>query len=175
MWTGLAALVVAVLAWAIVRASGGSVAPEDDASVSLPGVYYPDSGRRHLQQGETYNAYSSNPPASGPHDPVPAPWGVNPNPVPRERIVHNLEHGGVAILYNCPSGCDEITGPLTDLVAQRAGAGRSVLLAPYPDMDSAIALVSWTRLDTFDKLDLPRVERFIEAHLCRFDPENICR
>src|SRR5262249_30025704 len=47
-------------------------------------------------------AYNHNPPASGNHWPWPAPWGVHTSIVPREWWVHNLEHQGIVLLYNCP-------------------------------------------------------------------------
>lgn len=172
--TGLA--VVAVLAWVVYDAtSNGSSDPAEDTSASLPGVFFEDQGRGHLQAGAQNDQYNSNPPTSGAHDPAPAPWGVNPNPVTKEKIVHNLEHGGVAILYNCPTGCDDVTKALGDYTKKRTGEGHYVLMAPFPNMKQKIALVAWTRLDEFDELDMGRVERFVDAHLCRFDPESICR
>jgi len=120
-----------------------------------------------------HNGYNSNPPTSGPHDPVPAPWGVLTGPVAKEKIVHNFEHGGVAILHNCPSGCPDVTGPLAEYVTKQRG--RYVLMAPFPGMEKRIALASWTRLDTFDNLDMKRVEKFVELNLCRHDPEDLCR
>ena len=30
-------------------------------------IAYPDQGRRHLADGETFNGYNSSPPTSGPH------------------------------------------------------------------------------------------------------------
>ena len=65
-----------------------------------------DEGATH----EAYNTpvhYAHNPPASGNHWPSPAPWGYWPrNYIPREWWVHNLEHGGVVLLYNCPYSTD---------------------------------------------------------------------
>lgn len=46
--------------------------------------------------------YLTNPPASGPHYPVWARWGAWPD-LARGYWVHNLEHGGVVLLYNCAS------------------------------------------------------------------------
>ena len=56
--------------------------------------------------------WSSNPPATGSHYWVWARWNrAYTDPVPRGHYVHNLEHGGVVLLYNCPDGCaDDIAG-----------------------------------------------------------------
>jgi hypothetical protein len=61
----------------------------------------PDEGRYHVPSC-TPVPYVHNPPACGPHWPSPAAWGWHQNIVPREEYVHNLEHGGIVLLYNCP-------------------------------------------------------------------------
>src|SRR5438105_14857462 len=69
-----------------------------------PGVdQRPIEGQMHINPPATIS-YRDNPPASGNHYPVPAPWGVST--VQREQWVHNLEHGGIVLVYNCPAGCD---------------------------------------------------------------------
>ena len=45
-------------------------------------------------------AYPSYPPTSGPHWPGATSWGFHTEPVPDERAIHNLEHGGVVASYN---------------------------------------------------------------------------
>ena len=68
----------------------------------------------------------------------------------------------MAIWYDCPGGCEELVGELESVVGDyREG----VLLAPYPGMDSQIALTAWTRIDTFDIFDEQRITRFINAYL----------
>src|SRR5207244_1136406 len=58
--------------------------------------------------------YMHNPPTSGCHYSVsggssglsaPVEPGVYDQAIPPEYWVHNLEHGYVVVLYNCPSGC----------------------------------------------------------------------
>src|SRR5262245_4907547 len=72
-----------------------------------PGKKMPDRGQQHVQQG-TAIPYEDSPPTSGPHWPVVAKWGVYPEEVPAEVFVHNLEHGGVVILYHCPTPCPQV-------------------------------------------------------------------
>ena len=60
-----------------------------------------DEGAFHLPFC-TPVAYAHNPPASGNHWPWTAPWGPSKDIVPREWWVHNLEHQGIVLLYNCP-------------------------------------------------------------------------
>jgi hypothetical protein len=61
-----------------------------------------DEGRFHVPFC-TEVSYVADPPASGNHWPAPDTWGFHQEVVPREWWVHNLEHGGVVLLWNCPS------------------------------------------------------------------------
>ena len=164
--------IIGLLAWVIIDQQT-SKPPQDDASTALPGVYYADQGRGHLEAGTQYGLYNSAPPTSGPHDPAPTSWGVHDTPVPKEKLVHNMEHGGVLILYNCPSGCADIVTVLADYTKAELAKGKNIGMAPYPGMDRRIALVAWTRLDPFDDMDMERVKRFVDAHERRFNPEDI--
>ena len=47
-----------------------------------------------------------NPPTSGLHYENPEEWGFMTN-LTTSRLVHNLEHGGIIIYYNCQN-CDEM-------------------------------------------------------------------
>jgi hypothetical protein len=132
------------------------------AAADLPGSKMPDQGNRHLQLiDEPHDPYNSEPPTSGPHLAYIAPWGVHTEPIPKELQVHNLEDGGVAVQYNCPSGCAELVDKLKAIVAQYP---TQVLLAPYPGMKHRIALTAWTRIDAFDDFDEARIQRFIRAY-----------
>lgn len=141
------------------------------AAQELPGKFYPDQGREHLAPGQTFDGYNSNPPTSGPHDPQPVPWGFYDQPVPKEKLVHNLEHGGLLLLFNCAEGCPELEQQLRLFAEAYVDQGLKLVVAPYPDMQSSFALVAWTYLDTFDALDPDRIARFIEANLGSKAPE----
>ena len=72
--------------------------------------------------------WQTNPPSSGQHwgDPMyaPAGWGRHMVPVAREAWVHNLEHGGIVMVYNCPppnSGPYVDGGALDDCASDIAG------------------------------------------------------
>lgn len=110
--------------------------------------------------GEPRAPYNSNPPTSGPRLRSIADWGATRIPIPLELQVHNLEHGGVAIQYNCPDGCHAWVERLEELVRGR----EFILLAPYPWMEARIALTAWGWIETMDDLDLERVRRFVETH-----------
>ena len=108
---------------------------------------------------EDHPPYNSHPPTSGPRLRSLASWGRHELPVPPELSVHNLEHGAVAIHYNCPEGCPDLVARLEALTAPYA----RVLVAPYPWMDARLALVAWGRLQTLDEVDETAIQAFLEA------------
>ena len=136
----------------------------------LPGIFYPDIGRDHLEAGEAFDRYLSDPPALGPHAPVPVRWGVSEEPIPKEVLVHNLEHGGVLLLHRCQE-CAEVE-QLREFAERYLETGRKVILSPYPTMDSEYALVSWGYLDTFDEIDPARISEFLELPIWQDAPEG---
>jgi hypothetical protein len=129
-----------------------------------PGVRYSSQGSTHISRDETHAPYNSVPATSGWHYAdlsSPARWGVYDEPVEDEVLVHNLEHAGVVIHYNCPEGCDEMVEQLEEIVK---GATKLVL-APNPDIGTKIALTAWTFLDELDEFNQVRIEAFISAHV----------
>lgn len=119
--------------------------------------------RRHLESAdEAHEPYNSAPATSGPHYPIWwQEWGVVDQELPDELLVHNLEHGGIVMRYDCPSGCPALIGQLAEVT----GRYKKVILAPYSGLGARIALTAWTYLDRFDEFDEERIVRFIEAHM----------
>ncbi len=157
-------------------------APVDDYPYPVQ-MFPPDpGGRAHIPVGQVYNNYNSNPPTSGPHTSL-AELGVHSEPVPKEHLVHNMEHGQVVIWYNCDGGpqplspeqCGELRTELAQITNDAISAGKLVVLTPYPDMDHRIALTAWQFLDAFDEFDADRVQKFIDTFYCHTDLEGFCR
>ena len=148
--------------------SGAAVQEEP---VELPGQTFEDQGQEHLAPGQTFDSYNSDPPTSGPHAPAPVDWGIYDTPIPKETLLHNLEHGGSLILYDCTGGCPDLVRQLTSSAESYMAGGRKVILAPYPGMSGTIALVAWRYLDTFDELDAERIIQFMEADPASDAPE----
>jgi len=124
-------------------------------------------GVDHVIPGEEHDRYNSAPATSGWHfgAPVaPARWGIHTIPLPDEVLVHNLEHGYVNVHYNCPDGCDALVAQLSEVVDIATDVGAKVLMSPYPDMATRIALTAWTVIDKFDDFDDVRIIAFIMAH-----------
>ena len=171
---GLLRHIFPVLSLAVLLSAAPAVASEG------PGREIPSLGNHHIQSpGSPHIPYNSNPPTSGPHVPYIVRWGIHQVPIPREIQVHNLEDGGVLIQYHC-SDCGELISKLERLVnryKQKAHKERvqtgskhpsryeSLILAPYPGMETAIALTAWGRIDQFDQFDEDRIVQFIEAYI----------
>ncbi len=189
----LALSVIAAIAALAVAA--GACGGGDNSSSSLPTAApvtnypYPvqrfdevQPGHQHLAAGQTFDGYNSNPPTSGPHTPAPVPWGISDVAIPKEQAVHNMEHAGVVVWYNCNAGpaplaadqCARLRSDLAGVVQPLLSAGKKVVMTPYPGMDHRIALTAWQYLDAFDEFDAQRVRTFIETFECHTDVEHFC-
>jgi Protein of unknown function (DUF3105) len=144
-----AALVVAAGAAAIAFAfgggdeqkAGGDLGPSCTLT-SFPAQGIDNNSQRaghvtELPKGFKYNSF---PPTSGPHDAQWVIWNVYDSPVPQINLVHNLEHGGIAIQYG-----DEVPKATVDqIVAWYADDPNAIVVAPLPDLGKRIALTAWT-------------------------------
>ncbi len=140
-------------------------APAGAQDAGGPGRLRPDAGRDHVAEG-TRVTYTEYPPTSGPHWPRWAAWGVHPEPVPEEAFVHNLEHGGVVLLYRCPPPCPEVVRQVEEIFGTlpRSKYGHvKVVVTPNARIKSRFALLAWTRLDEFERFDAQRIARFVQA------------
>lgn len=100
----LAGLLVAMIAM-----FGMQIAFPPSEVTEISGVAsYPDQGRRHLGEGESFDNYNSSPPTSGPHHDLtpaagiygaeqPPPFNEIPDPV---EMLPLLESGGVVVYYD---------------------------------------------------------------------------
>jgi hypothetical protein len=104
--------------------------------------------------------YPDPPPTSGPHNPCWATWGVHDMPVLDERWVHNLEHGGIVFLYNCPDGCAADVATLSQLVMSHP---RTVLTS-YPQLPNRFAAVAWGHRLVTSCADAAAFSRFYDEN-----------
>jgi hypothetical protein len=89
--------------------------------------------------GGTSDAWNTDPPTSGPHYEVPAIWGSYDEPLNQAQVVHNLEHGGVAIQF----GADVPPATVAELESFVQENPRGTILAPYPSLGDSISLGAW--------------------------------
>ncbi len=107
----------------------------------------PDEGRGHVEVDSplTFKHY---PPSSGTHYGTTMPQlGFYDKSWPEGYWVHNLEHGDVVVLYNCPGDCAALQAKLKALVdkapKRRCPTAKLVVLPYSTGMTTQISVVAW--------------------------------
>ena len=106
--------------------------------------------RSHQDRGSEHTSedveYETNPPTSGPHDPVAAEDGIySAGPPDVEQTVHALEHGRINFQYapGAPGArVDQLRGMVEEEVKGTSGY-HSLLFENQTDMDAAVAATAW--------------------------------
>ena len=148
------------------------------------GQVQPDMGSGHVQAGDKIS-YPVCPPASGKHlnkvgyGPLtPKVYGPDDQSVPNG-WVHNLEHGGLVLLYSCTKGaCD--TQAITALQSFSSGFPTSAIcaipagnvgpvVARFEDMPTRFAALIWDRVLYLDTLDPAKIGEFYTRYAERLD------
>lgn len=111
--------------------------------------------------------YMQIPPVGGPHHGCWSDWGAFDSEVPAERWVHNLEHGGVVLLYHCDD-CEAELAPLRAFVADHP----RTLLSPYAQLPTRFAAVAWGHRLLSDCFDQATFQTFYDTRVAR-GPESI--
>lgn len=173
---GLIALGVAIAAGAVavvlaLTLGGGGGKDADLASLVAAGCTVstlPDQGRRHATELPKDFKYNSFPPTSGIHHGQPAIWNIYDRPVPQFVLVHNLEHGGVAVQYG--EGVQpETVKRIADWFSQDPNG---MVVAPLPKLGTKIALTAWTHLATCRRFDEAGFSDFRDAYRFEAGPEG---
>ena len=146
-----------------------------DVSGPKIGTHFDNTGNAHIPTGQKAN-YAQTPPTSGEHwaqPAAPAPWGIKSAWLQFEVTTHNLEHGGVVIMYNGLSVKE--TSDLTTLVRSLGSSGfNKIILEPWPDMpkDSKIIVTAWDWMLKLAAPDDQSVVKFVRQHTDDEAPEN---
>jgi hypothetical protein len=145
---GLVLATVAVVAFALASGGGGGGGPVSkrklralDRAAALANCRvrsFPSEGRRHTRAPVTYR---TNPPTSGPHDPVPAGDGEYDRAPAKEAWVHSLEHGRILLQYR-PGAPGEVRGALKAVFDQ--DRAHMLLMPNDTAMPFELAAVAWT-------------------------------
>ena len=95
--------------------------------------------RAHVNEAPADFDYNTDPPTSGPHSGIPAPYDAYDQPVEQFRLIHNLEHGAVVIQY----GPEVPQGDINELLEWYREEPNGLIVAPYPPLGNQIALAAW--------------------------------
>jgi hypothetical protein len=139
------------------------------------GQIQPDMGNQHVSVGD-HVTYQLCPPASGHHinqtgyGPLqPKVYGPDDKSIPNG-WVHNLEHGGLVLLYSCDKGaCD--TASITALQSFSGQFPTSAIcrippgyvgpvIARFEQMPTKYAALLWDRALYLDTLDTQKIDQF---------------
>jgi hypothetical protein len=140
----------------------------------------PDLGANHIPIGGKFSGYATSPATSGfhwggtaptPDAPFGAPvrWGAYTTEISDEALVHNLEHGGIGLHYNCPEGCAET---VAQLIGMATAGFPQFVISPYSNMESRVAVTAWRRILFLDEFDETAIRGFIDAYRDRA-PESV--
>jgi len=171
--------------------------PSPTASPALgapanPGYVQPDLGRRHAALDEKVT-FTYCPPASGPHDnaagagPIqPRVYGPTDRAIPQGWI-HNLEHGGMVILYRGKSGDPGVTDsgqaqlralfdgfPVSPVCGIQPGTSQGPVIARFDEMATPYAALVWGRVLPLSELDTTQILDFWRIWGERTNPEPQC-
>lgn len=161
---GLVVLGVAIFVFWVLR----------EVTAPLPGEPIPDEGRSHVEPGSPL-AYRSNPPSSGPHYGSTARWAFYDAEVSPGFWLHNLEHGGVVLLYRCPEDCAELKRQLQGLYStlRRSKYGNvKMVVAPDSSLEGRVTALAWNRREALDRFDEGKIRSFYEAYVDH-GPEDV--
>lgn len=162
--------------------------PLPNGSPGLLGQVQSDMGRGHILAPEPQR-YAECPPASGIHYAPPGGpiiaryFGPDDATLPQGWI-HNLEHGGLVVLYSCDQGaCDDATQqqlqalfrdfPDSPVCGFKKG-NIGPVIARFEDMKTPIAALLWGRVLFQDKLDTAQILEFFKTEAELKNPEQQC-
>ncbi len=137
------------------------------------GPYKPKSSdRAHITTPVPLSTYTSVPPASGPHNPIPYGAGVYSTPPPIDRVIHSLEHGAAIVWYAPDASGEQLDRIRTFYEGQNVGS--RVIVAPYdyPDEGAAgtlpagtqMALVAWHTVQKCANVNLAAAFGFTSSY-----------
>jgi Protein of unknown function (DUF3105) len=139
-------------------------------------------GAHSIQQpGGTSDKWNTDPPTNGPHYGIAAIFGIYEDELEIARVVHNLEHGGIFILYG-----DEVPDATVDELRDFYDSHKTgTIMAPLDRLGDEFALGAWVVDGDVDNGFLAKCKTFDEGAVSsffdslqfrgpeRFDPQDL--
>lgn len=175
LFFGIGAVLLVIVVIAVVVLNGGGDKVEKvtvaagTTAPSTTGVVQelPDEGQQHVADGEKV-AYKQNPPTSGSHWAGPAQWGLyQTNPPEDERIVHNMEHGGVIIWFKPSAVSAAENDQLVKLFTTLSAEQYRTILVSRENMDTKIAMTAWNHRQLLDSVDETAIRAFFDEFILK--------
>ena len=116
------------------------------------------------QPGETSGKWNTDPPTTGPHFGIAAIFGIYEEELEIARVVHNLEHGGIFILY----GDDVPEATVDELRAFYDDHKTGTIMAPLDRLGDQFALGAWVVDGDVDNGFLAKCKKFDEGAVSSF-------
>jgi len=139
-----------------------TISADERGDGSAPGRLLPDQGAEHRRAPADFK-FATNPPASGPHLPVPI---RQEGAITRDQLLHALEAGNVVIIFGKRADeprlralQDDVSGPFDPDLAT---VGQAVIVTRQPQSRDIIAL-AWRRELRTRKADDPKLLQFADA------------
>ncbi len=108
------------------------------------------------------------PPTSGHHFDLPHQgWGFTGETLVPERVIHNMEHGGVVIWYQPDD--PELAGNVNQLV--RTTGNQCVVAGSYSDMTYEVAATVWGRVLPLESFESDPIIEFVDLYRGSQGPE----
>ena len=126
---------------------------ELEAAVEASGCVLEEAenlGGDHVNEQVPVETYNTNPPTSGPHNPIPAEDGVYPpdSAPSHEAWIHSLEHGRIVFQYRPGTPqeqIDKLRALTQEPVLGAPGGYHTLVLQNSTNMPYAFAAANWTR------------------------------
>ena len=161
-----------VAALAVVAAASGVTATQLAGACTVR--VYPGQPPRHTKNLDLTPKYNSFPPTSGTHYYLPAKFNIYTFEVPQLVVVHNLEHGGIAVQY----GSNVPAATVARIRAWYLGDTNGLIAAPLPALGDKVALTAWNAppyqgsspdpghgyVATCSRFDAGEFTAFVKAH-----------
>lgn len=158
LWGPIAIVVIGFIVFAAIRIAGQQ---------DMEGVTVVQTAPGGDHDSDLVIDFGGLPPMGGPHNPVWQNCGIYDTAVAAQYAIHSMEHGAVWVTYNPDIDLEEISA-LQDM----ARGDNYLLLAPYPDQSSPIALTVWDRQLTVDSASDGRIEEFVTTYRRARGPER---